>query len=654
MKRKSMRTKIMLGTAILVSFFVIFLEVFGVRFVQNVIELQIFENYKNLNRSMSDTVIASLSSYMGGVATVSENINVKRLHRKPESRNYTQDALRAFQVSDPFVQYVYVATEKGDSVFFPEVKLDIDLRTRPWYVQAKEHTGIQWTKPYVDAITKERIITLMKQVEYEGEMAGVIGADISLHFLQPILTESKYSKTGISYIVNMDDENFLLHADPEKVSSPVNKTVLEYVLSKESDRTLFYDESGEKKILLYNYIPSLNSSLVTEIHYSEIEAMTGDIKRSILVFGIGMGIVLLAMGYFFTGKIVKPIQKLTFAAERIAQGNFDVELSVSSDDEVGKLSNSFQKTIDQLNNYQGYIDEISEILFHISRGDLSTVPKHEYIGQFEKLKINLQELQINMSETLLKILKASNQVENSSKQVANAAQSLSQGATEQASTIEELSISMERITNKIKDNSQNAGNAGSKSNEVSEELKKSSNEMQEMITAMENIDMKSSEISKIIKVIDEIAFQTNILALNAAVEASRAGEAGKGFAVVADEVRNLASKSADAAKSTTVLIEETVSAVRNGTEIADRMATSLNKTSEVTEEAVFLIEQITHASKDQAEMAVQVSLGVEQTSSVVQTNAATAQESAATSQELFEQADMLRRLISQFKLHETH
>ena len=235
-----------------------------------------------------------------------------------------------------------------------------------------------------------------------------------------------------------------------------------------------------------------------------------------------------------------------------------------------------------------------------------------------------------------------------------AAQALSQGATEQASSIEELSASITEITDQINKNAENAKQANDSAEHAGREIMNSNEQMRSMVEAMDEITVKSSEISKIIKVIDDIAFQTNILALNAAVEAARAGAAGKGFAVVADEVRNLASKSAEAAKGTTVLIEESIAAVQSGSEIARRTAEMLDESANVTRQAVSLIEKITEASIMQAESAAQINVGVEQISSVVQTNSATSEESAAASEELSGQAELLKSLVGKFRLREMY
>ena len=356
--------------------------------------------------------------------------------------------------------------------------------------------------------------------------------------------------------------------------------------------------------------------------------------------------------YFVAGSITKPIKKVTLAAQNIADGNFDVQLSINSKDEVGQLAKAFNLTIEKLVNYQEYIDEISDALLSISKGDLTVDPKKEYVGQFKKLKDNMYALLYNLNSTLMQINQSAEQVDSGSEQVSNGAQALSQGATEQASSIEELSASISEIAEQIKQNAQNAKSAQDKAEFAGNELSTSNDQMQDMVFAMDKITLKSSEISKIIKVIDDIAFQTNILALNAAVEAARAGAAGKGFAVVADEVRSLAGKSAQAAKNTTTLIAETIEAVKDGAEIAHKTADSLNKSSEVTKDAVNLINEIAIASDEQATAIVQINLGVEQISSVVQTNAATAEESAATSEELSGQANILKELITQFKLRE--
>ncbi|WP_312649141.1 methyl-accepting chemotaxis protein [Aminipila sp.] len=373
------------------------------------------------------------------------------------------------------------------------------------------------------------------------------------------------------------------------------------------------------------------------------------IKSVALLIALILLVVVIAI-YFIATAIVKPILKITKGAQQIADGDFDVNLSINSQDEVGQLAKSFNLTIDRLINYQGYIDEISDSLLSVSQGDLTIQPQREYLGQFKILKDNMQALLENLSVTLLQINRLADEVATGSDQVSNGAQALSQGATEQASSIEELAASLTEISEHISQNASNAKSAHDRADLAGRELLNSNEQMRNMVDAMDRITIKSSEISKIIKVIEDIAFQTNILALNAAVEAARAGSAGKGFAVVADEVRNLAGKSAEAAKSTTSLINETLEAVENGSELAGKTASSLDESARVTNEAVSLIDKIAAASIEQATSIAQINLGVDQISTVVQTNAATAEESAAASEELSGQAQMLKDLIGNFKL----
>lgn len=653
MVRRGMRFKIVLAIVIIVSIFTILLEVMGVNFSKKMVEAQLFKDYQNYNKLVSETIMTRLNNYMQGILTVSENKNLKEAIDHPEYKEFMRDVQRSFQITDPFIKLTYMGTENARTIFFPKVDMDeekTDSTHKAWYQQAIKADGVQWTQPYIDEITQETIITLMAAIKKDNKLVGVFGADIDFSFLRQYLIDTKYAKTGVSYIVSTETGNLILHSDPEVVNQVLEEQVWNLVSSKEDSFKVIRNQNGEKKLLLYNHIPSLGASLVTEIDYGEVTEVTDQMKKMILLFGIIAAVVLIGSGYVLATFIVDPIQKVTRAAEQIAEGDFDVQLSVKSNDEIGALSKSFQKTIDQLVNYQGYIDEMSDILHNIAEGDLNVSPKREYIGQFEKLKLNMEALQSNLSGTLLKILKSSGEVDISSNQVANASKSLSNGAVEQAGAIEELSASIAHVTEQIRINSKNAENAKERAEIATKEVSQSNHKMQEMMSAMEEINFKSSQISKIIKMIDDIAFQTNILALNAAVEAARAGETGKGFAVVADEVRNLATRSADAVKNTTSLINETIVAVNNGTEIAKQTSEALEKTSEAARETMLLIDEISVASDEQSQAMEQVNLGIEQTSSVVQMNAATAEQTASTSHELSEQSNLLKDLISQFKL----
>lgn len=354
--------------------------------------------------------------------------------------------------------------------------------------------------------------------------------------------------------------------------------------------------------------------------------------------------------FYITNSIKKPVSEIEAAAAAMAKGKLDTEIKYHSSDELGSLAHSMRSSMATL---QSYIADISNNMNKMSDGDMSFDVDMEYIGDFAPIKTAIQKIIASLNSTISQISVASSQVSSGSDQVSGGAQALSQGATQQASAIEELSASINEISAQVKENASSASDASKKAGVAGEAIHGSNKQMQDMIVAMTEITDKSGQIGKIIKTIDDIAFQTNILALNAAVEAARAGAAGKGFAVVADEVRNLAGKSAEAAKNTTALIEETVNAVKNGSKLADETAARLQATVTVAQEVVEIIDDIAQSSGEQATSISQVTQGVEQISAVVQTNSATAQESAAASEELSGQAAMLREAVGMFKLRGT-
>lgn len=364
-------------------------------------------------------------------------------------------------------------------------------------------------------------------------------------------------------------------------------------------------------------------------------------------------LIIIMIGVYFSFIIIRgikfPIFEIETAAVKMAQGDLDAEISYESKDELGVLSNQMRELIRKL---RVIIDDENEFLAKMASGDFNVDSKceDEYIGGFHPLLISFQGIAKKLNDTLMQISESAEQVAGGSEQVSDGAQALSQGATEQASSVQELAATISDISGKVNENAENAEQASDMANTVVSEMDASNQKMQGMIEAMDEISKCSDEIGKVIKTIEDIAFQTNILALNAAVEAARAGSAGKGFAVVADEVRNLASKSAEASQNTAVLIENTLKAVKNGTDIADETAESLRQAVERVNEVTGIVGHISEASKDQAAAVSQVTTGIDQISSVVQTNSATAEESAAASEELSSQSRLMKELVGRFKL----
>ena len=350
--------------------------------------------------------------------------------------------------------------------------------------------------------------------------------------------------------------------------------------------------------------------------------------------------------------VLRPIREISEASARMTKGDLtgaNDAIVYQSTDEFGQLADSMRFTATTLANY---VDEISNILDRIANGDFQLDEKEitDYLGDFKTIKVSFAKILNNFNDLLSDIINTSSQVSAGASQVADGSQALAQGSTEQASAVQQLAASIETMSEQVKSNAENAADVSAFVTKIGGALNESNEQMGEMVRAIGEISNKSAEIGKIIKTIEDIAFQTNILALNAAVEAARAGEAGKGFAVVADEVRNLASKSAEAAKGTTALIEDSIVSVEQGSSIANSTAESLLVVVNGAGEIESKVAQISDACSQQANAIEQIQLGVDQISMVVQTNSATSEESAAASQELSGQAHILNELGARFTL----
>lgn len=425
------------------------------------------------------------------------------------------------------------------------------------------------------------------------------------------------------------------------------------------------DNLEAQRILLEEYQPLVQEAVNTLIQISAVEEKTAednflstvDMQELLVAAQVGMAVVALIitilLSTYLTRSITKPLRQLETAADKIVNGNFDISVTYESKDELGSLTKSFKNMTFIL---ETVISDASRLLSEMADGnfDVRTNAEERYVGSLQSLLLSIRKLNKDLSITLGQINQSADQVASGSGQVSNGAQALAQGATEQAASVEELASTITNISYQVKSTADNAMEARSKSNTAGGEAEICNNQMHDMMDAMEEIARSSNEISKIIKTIEDIAFQTNILALNAAVEAARAGEAGKGFAVVAEEVRSLASKSSVASKNTAELIESSVNAVTRGTKLANSTAESLVQVVNHVRSASTKVDEIANAAEEQAGAIEQVTLGVDQISSVVQTNSATAEESAAASQELSEQASTLKSLVAKFKLREEY
>lgn len=563
-------------------------------------------------------------------------------------KNTDPDNILAAWLGDVDASMFFEDTESG----YVSPQGEWDITSRDWYKSVSEAGTTIISEPYVNSSDGQMISTVVTPIyESNGEMLGVAAVDITVSVLDQIMAEKKLGDTG--YFFLLTKAGTIMHAPQDSVEGKsiydinMPQNVID-TINKGEDKSFTYHYNGKKVYGHYSVIGNTGWSVLSAMPSAEYNEVVVQLMIAvILCFAIAIALLIFILNKIAAG-IVKPLKNLKNVADKIADGDLDVSVDVNADDEVGAVGKAITKTIVRLKDYIVYIDEITAVLNQVADGNLKFELKQEYAGEFKKIKVGLENLSERLIGTLRNIDEASLQVAGGSDQIANGAQALADGATSQAATVEELQASVTEIAEQVDYNAGYTEQARKKMNVMTKELESGNQQMDLVVTAMNEISECSSQIEEIITSIESIASQTNLLSLNASIEAARAGEMGRGFSVVAGEVGKLSAESMGAVQTSTSLIQNSLQAVRHGTEIVNKTSEQLKQALTHVEELQGVIAEIDEASRRQNEQIQQIHLALEQVTEVVTDNSAMAEESAAASEQLSSQSQNLAEMLKEF------
>lgn len=528
-----------------------------------------------------------------------------------------------------------------------------DITSRPWFTCTTLGKSVL-TEPYVDASTGQMILSVASPIYDEsGKVLGVAGMDISMTQIMNVMQQHKIGDKGYVMLLSADG---LIVYHPEE--SQIQKNIAEIGVSQnvlaaieEQEESFFkYSIDGANK---YGYITPVGTTgfmVISSLPSSEFYTqLIGTLRLLIVVFIVGMALILLGVTQI-TKKITKPILELNKTAQLLAEGNFDVELQITSQDEIGELGHSISETVNRLKEYIVYIGEVSDVLSQMADGKLSIELKQDYIGEFQKVKVALLNISESMKEVMEGIADSAGQVTGGADELARVSQALAESAGTQAAAVEELVAITASVTEQVEENKKDAESSAKETEQVTEMMGESHKQMDLMKTAMGKIQETSQQVVGIVTTIEEIASQTNLLALNASIEAARAGEAGRGFSVVATEIGKLADECAKAVNVTRDLIGGSMEEIAKGNELVEQVVSSLYASVEAVKRVNGMIQKTTENTNYQAKSMEQIRAGIEEISQGIQDSSAISQESAATSEELAAQATTLNELVQHFDL----